>query len=455
MAVVRVSERYGDDTVELLGVPSDQLADVAVWRGRDRAAVAELAGRLRPEPTAPLVVGGTLTADVEARRLSGGPRLAAVVAAPGEPARPVDLGQLTPGEHRYRAALPGCGDGAGCRLVGLAVTGRGAGTVPFGGDVRVGAISSGAGRLTPGFAVDGRWRVGGAGSGPRGAARVSAGETLLIRLDPPATADVRVEYVDTPDRLPVALAGPTPADDPTAAEFTFPALGDATQPFTVVDRPTRLPRAGPRAVLFDLDYAVRSAQRGSTLSDNSRLRYEVWATAAAPADLDRRLADAGVRVLDEQTIAGERGRLARAAPALGLVLYLLAGGAAMALAVGAVLLTAYVGAQARRYELAALRVTGVRPMLLRRGLVREYAHLLLAPVLAGLLAGLAGAALMLPGMPVVTVGAALGELAYEPGPGALPAALAATAVGLVLAVVAVVRLVGQAQPERLRDGAGA
>jgi hypothetical protein len=431
-------------------VPSERLADVAVWRGHDRAAVAALAGRLRPAATPSLAVRGSLAVDVEARRLSGGPRLAAVVAAPGEPARSVDLGPLTAGERRYRATVPGCA--GGCRLVGLAVTGRGTGVNPFGGDIRVRALIAGSTRLAAGFDVDGRWRVGGAGTGPRGSARVTPGDTLLIRLDPPATADVRVEYVDTPDRLPAAIAGATPADDPAARDFTFPALGDATQLFTVVDRAPTLPRAGARAVLFDLDYAVRAAQRGSTLSDNTRLRYEVWANAAAPPDLDRRLADAGVRVLDGQTIAGERDRLARAAPALGLVLYLLAGGAAMVLAVGAVLLTAYVGAHTRRYELAALRVSGVRPRLLRRGLVREYAHLLLAPVLAGLFAGLAGAALMLPGMPVVTVGAALGDLTYQPGPGALPAALIATGVLLLLVMVAVLRLVNLARPERLREG---
>ncbi len=42
-AVVRASERYGNGTVELLGVQTDRLADVAVWRGHDEAEVAELA----------------------------------------------------------------------------------------------------------------------------------------------------------------------------------------------------------------------------------------------------------------------------------------------------------------------------------------------------------------------------------------------------------------------------
>ena len=252
--------------------------------------------------------------------------------------------------------------------------------------------------------------------------------------------------------LPVVLAGDTPADDPAGDEFTFPGLGDSTSEFTVVDRVARLPRVSGRAFLVDLDRAVAAAQRGAGLSDNTRLRYEVWAGASAPADLVDRLAAAGVPTLAVQTIEGERDRLSRAAPALGLRLYLIAGVVAVALAVGAVLLTAYVGAAARRYELAALRVAGVRPRVLRRGLRREYAHLLGVPFAAGLLVGVAGATLMLPGIPLVTVGTALGEITYQPGLGVLPIAVAATVVGLLLALAVVLGLVRQAAPQRLREG---
>jgi hypothetical protein len=214
-----------------------------------------------------------------------------------------------------------------------------------------------------------------------------------------------------------------------------------------------LPRVGTRALLFDLDYAVRAAEKGSGLSDNTRLRYEVWASATAPADLAARLAGQGLQILGEESIASVRDRLARAAPALGLDLYLLAGGAAVLLAVGTVLLTAYVGAGTRRYELAALSVAGVRRRTLRAGLLREYAHLLGLPFVVGLLAGGAGALLMLPAIPLVTVGAATGAVTYTPGRGVLPIAVAATAVGLFVAVLSVLRLVRSAQPELLREGA--
>jgi ABC-type antimicrobial peptide transport system permease subunit len=252
--------------------------------------------------------------------------------------------------------------------------------------------------------------------------------------------------------IPVALTGPTPDDDPTAPEFTFPGLGDTPQRFSVSERYPSLPRTGERALLFDLDLAVRAAQSGAGLSDNTRLRYEVWANDAAPADLAGRLAAAGLQILGDESIAAESDRLARGAPALGLGLYLIAGAAAVLLAVGAVLLTTYIGGSTRRYELAALRVAGVRPGVLRRGLLREYAHLLGLPFLVGLAVGIAGAALMLPGIPLVTVGSAVGEFRYVPGPGALPVAVGATLLGLAFAIVAVLRQVRRATPEQLREG---
>jgi hypothetical protein len=308
IAVVRATERYAEGTVELVGVSSDHLADVVVWRGHAAADIADLAARLHPSGTVPAV-------------------------------------------------------------------------------------------------------------------------------------------------LPAAVAGASPSDDGGAVQFSFPGLGENAQKFSVVSRSTALPRVGNRAVLFDLDYGVRAAEKGSGLSDNTRLRYEVWASAQAPADLAARLAGQGVQILGEQSIASVRAHLSRAAPALGLDLYLLAGGAAVLLAVGAVLLTTYIGASTRRYELAALSVAGVRRGTLRAGLLREYVHLLGLPFVVGLLAGGAGALLMLPAIPLVTVGTATGPVTYTPGRGALPIAVVATALGLFVAVLSVLRLVRSARPDRLREGA--
>jgi hypothetical protein len=93
--------------------------------------------------------------------------------------------------------------------------------------------------------------------------------------------------------------------------------------------------------------------------------------------------------------------------------------------------------------------------VLRRGLLREYLHLIGVPFVVGLLAGVAGAALMLPGIPLVTVGTATGEITYTPSLGALPMAIGATLVGLFFAILVVLRLVRTATPDRLREGTAA
>jgi len=117
-----------------------------------------------------------------------------------------------------------------------------------------------------------------------------------------------------------------------------------------------------------------------------------------------------------------------------------------------VLLTAYVGVRARLYELAALRVAGVRARVLRQAVLREYRLLLGAPLLVGGTAGIAGALVMLPGIPLVTAGTPVGPVAWHPGPGALPVALAVTVLGLGFAVLLVLRMLRRATPDRLREG---
>jgi hypothetical protein len=251
--------------------------------------------------------------------------------------------------------------------------------------------------------------------------------------------------------VPVIVAGATPADDGAATTFSFPGLGEGAQRYRVVSHVDTLPRATGRALLVDLDTAVAAAERGSGLSDNTRLRYEVWAGDNAPADLELRLANVGVTTIAAESIPAERDRLAGGAPALGLRLALVAGGVAVLLAVGAVLLTAYLGARTRRYELAALRVAGVRRGRLRRAVLREYVHVLLVPGLVGLVVGVGSAALMLPGAPLVMAGVPTVDIPVPSEVDALAATAAATAAGLVLAVIVVLRLVSGATPDRLRD----
>ncbi|MFI5907076.1 FtsX-like permease family protein [Dactylosporangium sp. NPDC051541] len=451
MAVVRASQRFDNSPIELLGVQADRLADVAFWRGHSRDQVGGLAARLHPAAAEPLRLGPDLGAEVTVDALPARPalRLAAVVANPGQPPRTVTLGALAKGTRTYHAALTGCT--TECRLIGLAVGRAAGGSDPFAVTVAVHTLTSDGRPLSPGFDQAGRWQ---ARPGASGGATVTvrAGAALGVDVSGADPADAVVEHVDTPDALPAVLAGGAPADDARAGAFSLPGFSDQPQPFTVAARTDSLPRAGHRALMFDLDYATRMAERSASLADNGGLRYEVWAGPGAPADLAARLGAQGIPVLATESVTGYTDRLARRAPALGLWLYLLAGGAAILLALGVVLLSAYVGVRARLYELAALRVAGVRAGPLRRAVFREYRALLGLPLVVGLAAGIVGALVMLPGIPLVTAGAPAGSFTYEPGLGALPIALAVTVLGLLLTVLFVLRLLGRATPLRLKDG---
>jgi putative ABC transport system permease protein len=450
MAVVRSAEQYDGRQIELIAVQAPVLAQVAQWRGQDEEHLSSLAAALRPDVAAePLELDGRIGVDVRVRVLGAVPlRLGAIVSVPGEPPATVSLGLLSRGTRTYAAGLPECADG--CRLVGLSLNRVGSGAGTIAADLEVRGIRSGGGALAARLDDADAWR---ALPGRTAGANITAtaGSALRLTASNVTQGDVVLAYIDTPEALPAVVAGPVPADDDHATEFSFPGFAESPQAFSVVRDVPSLPRAGTRGLLFDLDYAVRTAERTASLADSSQLRYEVWANASAPADLDRRLGEAGLRVLRTQTMTGELDRLGRRAPALALWLYLLAGAAAVLLAIGVVLLTAYVGADGRRYELAALRVAGVRRRLLRRGMLREQLALLGMPLLVGFAVGVAGAVLMLPGIPLVAVGTTQPEVRYEPAIGALPAAVAVTVVGLALAVSVVLRTLRRATPDRLRE----
>jgi hypothetical protein len=470
MAVVRTSQRYGESSVELIGVQAALLPKIAIWRGEDRSALNDLAALLHPQVASPLVLGAEVTVEVSTDAVPARVplRLAAVVGAAGEPPRTIPLGVLAKGVHDYRASLPACDNGraggadgtggriggadgdGGCHLIGIGIGRANGGSEPVSTNLSIMAIRSGSGDLPASLAAAGRWRA----APSHAQVTVKPGTAMGIEMSSTDPGDVVVEYVDTPDELPAVLAGTAPNDDVNARSFRFPGFAEQPQPFRVAARTGVLPRTGAHGLLFDLDYAVRMAERSSSLADNDTLRYEVWAGPDAPADLPARLASGGVSILRTETMDSYLDQLSRRAPALGLWLYLLAGTAAIALAMGVVLLTAYVGVQGRGYELAALRVAGVPAKVLRRSVLREYRSLLFLPVLVGFVAGIAGALVMLPGIPLVTVGTPAGAIDYRPGIGALPVAAVVVVLALGGAILLVLRTMHRATPDRLREGPG-
>src|SRR5262249_6144001 len=192
----------------------------AVWRGHSQQELAQLADLLRPQTANPLPVTGFIEADVTATQVAGRPRLVALVATADGPTRTVQLGALDEGEHTYRADVSDCT--RDCRLIGLSVVRPVPGTSAVGAKLSVAALSTASGPLDGGFASAGRWRVQSKRT-PQAQINVQAGSALAVDVHSTDPGDVVIEYMDTPDALPVAGAGGTPAHDPHASSFTFPA----------------------------------------------------------------------------------------------------------------------------------------------------------------------------------------------------------------------------------------
>ncbi|HKD98641.1 MAG TPA: FtsX-like permease family protein [Micromonosporaceae bacterium] len=464
MAVVRADQKYAGGEVSLVGVESLLLPRIAIWRGGPSGGIAALATALRPPTAPPIVAGGTLTVSYNVVSASGpGVSMSALLAAPGQPPATVEVdGHLAPGAQQRVVPLDGCA--GGCRLLGFRLGPRDPGHGRVTADVRIASVQ-GSGEAVTDFSDANRWR-GDTRDAPSATLDVSAGTTLEVKLSSAAVNAVLVAYRDTPDALPVVVAGRAPNDDPDAASFSFPGLGGDAQQFQVVARADRLPRSGANGLLFDLGDATEIAERNGTLADATGLRYEVWANASAPADLAARLAAQGIPVRDQDTIGAALDRLGRGAPTLGLWLYLFAGGLALLLAAGTALLGDALGADTRRYEVAALDLSGVSRRALRRAVLTEYGGTLGLAWLVGVAAGLIGATLMLPGITLVAPGDIAGAGGFDPasGPGGITGgglvvagtgavALAVSLLALAAVVFAALRVTRRVTPDRLREGA--
>jgi hypothetical protein len=436
----------------VLAVDSGRLPAVATWPGRAAGSLRSLATALPAHTTAPLMVRGPLAATVRVDDAPTGAHavtLTARVTGAAGPTRTIRLGTLRSGTHSYSAALAGCA--RGCDLVGLGISRRTGDTSMVRARLTITALTDRGSALDAGLGRAGRWRPTGADSGLTPSPSTSDG--LVLRYRGQQDTGALVGYASAPRRLPAVLAGQAPADDPHATRFGFPALGGSLLPFAVVGHDREIPRAGCRALLTDLTGLQRLvAVTPDAIADTTPI-YEVWAGPDAPTDVPARLAAAGVPVTRTATLAGEQHRLARQAPGLALHLYLVAGVAAVLLALGAVLLSCYTGAGTRRYEAAALAVAGVPAAQLRRALRTEFRAVLGIPLLAGLGAGAVGAVLLLPVLKLVTATDAGVHRSYALGPFWLPGAVLATAAAMVAVTVLATRLLERAEPALLRGGA--
>ncbi|MEV0727227.1 FtsX-like permease family protein [Polymorphospora sp. NPDC050346] len=454
MAVAWSSQRYADENLRIATVDAPRLGAVASWPGRDAAQTAAVGELLAPAGTdgsAPIPVRGPVVeADVEVGQLTQTEpmRLVLLVARGTEP-QVVTLGPLRPGRHTYQGRIDGCADG--CRLLGLSVRRYPTDSTESTVDLTVAALRDGGRPLDAGLTSDGAWRAPAEPpTGLRLTVRSGAGGLRLTGTS--SSADLVAEYADDPVAAPAVVAGSPLSADGAAQEFSFLTFGDEITRMRVVDRSQALPGVGRPALMLDLSTVLRQAERDG-LGDLRGWEYQVWTTADAGPELVAALADAGVRVTGTRFTEQRHEELGRLAPALALRLYLLAGVVAALLGIGVLLLNIRVGARARLRDMAALRLVGVSRPAVRRALRREYTVVVAVPLVVGLLAGLGGAALLLPAIPLAEVGADALEPVYRVGAVWIPSAVAALLVALLLAAASVLRTADRADPRLLREEA--
>jgi hypothetical protein len=242
---------------------------------------------------------------------------------------------------------------------------------------------------------------------PRG----QGGDAVLAPVDKPLPLPaVAAEAVTAGRTGPDTVAGVDGANLAVDVERVVPAV----------------PGAPANGVLVDLDYARLAADTFVS----SQATEQVWVAAAARTRIADRLQRLGVAVSATTSQAGVKSVLGRQGPGLARVLFLAEAGVAAALAAAGAILGLYLSARRRRYEYAALRVTGLRTRTLLGSLVAEQLIVLAFGLAVGIGAGLVAVDVALRAVPEFLTVPAAPRLSYLPPPGEL--------VGLLAAVVAVV-----------------
>jgi len=343
----------------------------------------------------------------------------------------VVLGNLVAGHRNYEASIAGlCLET--CTLTDLAVTwapSSGATTPTGTARVEISSISDLHG---------GRWESVSAGLGrarrwtsPTGGAQLATSPgrlSALFTLNPNAAA-VAIAPADVPTALPTVLTATAAAvDSPSGEPSMIVGLDGSTVKAHAIAQVPALPRVGDDAALVDLRMAQRVLS-GPFVNDTT----EVWLSTDAPADISSRLAANGVSVVGMDSVAERQAASVHSSVNLAYTLFLIAGLAAAALAIGTTAFALAAGARRRSAELAAMLAIGISGVSLRRSSEAEQALALGIGLLFGAGAGLAAAAVALRSVPEF--------VALGPGPPleiALPFALLAA---LLLSMAALLWLV--------------
>jgi hypothetical protein len=376
----------GDPSV--LAVDATRLPAVSLWAGwygdRGPAEVAELLRPPAPEPV--LVTDGELTAELSPDQFTEDDTTSvSLLLAPvaGGPPGQVRFGTAGADQRVHEATVSGCPDG--CRLTGLAVSTTAVGDELFGVPTRVARVGvilhtlQQAGQeLGPaGWLTDpARWRSPEEGlPADHLRAEVEAGGLLLTKPGPEPDRPYELFAVDAPFPLPVVVTGALP-DRERLVGLDNLQLQIAPQADVA-----GLPGVGADGALMDLEYAERLAvEPGGARSP------QVWLAADAPPEIVDRLVEQGLVISGDRTVDQQRQVTDESGAALALRFYLLAGGVAVLVGLGALVLVTAVDRRTWRRGLQELRAQGLADRTTTAAALWSYGGMVVAGGVAGALA---------------------------------------------------------------------
>lgn len=470
--------------VSVLAMPPAGAAAVASWGWpSDRPSAAELA-RLSPAlPPTITLTGGSVEVRLGPVLVRGGraPDLYLDLVGSDGAAGSYDLGALPAkaSSVTYRRALP-CAQG--CRLQGLTLFGTLLDSESRLTSVDLAGLSMHPGADAtqgPGTAVAlGRpadWRGSTAAVAtaddlsqldqavasttpftspttyPAADVSAAAGGGLTIRAY--SNGDkIGIVHGDVPLRIPALSSDLPDLTGRPSNDFSAGRLDGITQAYTSVGHLAAVPGVPGSAALVSLDLVSRLVDRSSTTTT-----YAVWLQDGSRASIARQraaLARHGIAVIAVQTTSGREQDLRDSGAVWSLRLGLAAGLAGLLVALAVLSIGVITTLRSRRYDVAALRLSGVPARVTADATVGEQVALSVVGSLVGAACGIGGARLLLRAAPYLAGGDGFaGARAYTAW---VVAGLAWVAALVLLAAVSTAgarQVTTGAGPSVVRDGA--
>lgn len=435
LAAAVVETARTEDTGRRVLVDTPRLAEVAAWDGERSGVSAADAERLLTAQQAgePVTFSGTEVAvtlrDVSLRTTLRGPPELWVSYTRGDTGTQerANLGPVGNGARStLRTGVTGCE--TSCAVDQVYLSGSGSSVTDAQGNLTISEV-----------AVDGElvdWRL------AEASAWRAAQPFPASLADPPVTLEAGADGLvlgihlaalpgtdpSAPDAEPASgIARITPADHPavpavlltTSTDVEVPAdpeggagvvydedvvVGTSLQgvrtPMRDVRRVQVLPGLGTEGAMSDLGAALREFGSSSPAVTGTQL----WVADGTPASVVDEVRAAGVTLTNERTVAGELEVLRTDAFSLGWRIFLLVGALTLLLSILGILAGAVIQVRWRSYEVAALRVVGVRRRDLVLASLWEYVVILGFSVVLGVLSAVLALKVVLPSINLGEVG---------------------------------------------------